>query len=118
MKCRVLIATVLIAAILFLPADAHSPIFTSPLDDLELCTGWPYMPHPDYPECEYFDECICWMKPVDVKPIMSPLATVTHDGPETIEPKEAATYEQLYGWACFIAARWWGFDDSICTGDY
>lgn len=119
MKYRIVLSIILLVVLLTggaLPGLS----FTSPLVGLELCEGWPYMPHPDWPNCEYFEECLCWMRPVDEPPI-SPLATpvsIDRDGPEVEEQKRTTTPEQSRALACLVASRWWGFDDSICTGGY
>lgn len=108
MRLRIAIILLLFAVLLVSGSLAASPL-TSPLDDLELCTGWPYMPHPDWPECSYYDECICWMQPIDESPI-SPLATPMHyDRPEKEKPKHT-TPEQSRALACLVASRWYGID--------
>lgn len=115
MRLRIAIVLLLIAVLLVTGPLAATPL-TSPLDGLELCVGWPYMPHPDWPNCEYREECLCWMQPVD-KPPVSPLATpasIDRDGPETEEQKHTTTPEQSRALACFIAQLRYHFSRSLC----
>ncbi len=83
----------------------------SPLDPYpgECRTDW------DELGCVYNEDCLCYL---------SPLPTPSADGglPPRPTPKSQGaavsssdtTATQAYEYACRIAARWWGFDDSIC----
>lgn len=115
MKPRIIIALLLIVCLFVSGPLAAAPL-TSPLDSLELCTGWPYMPHPDWSECEYYEKCICWMQLVDEPPV-SPLAIpaqVDRDRPEEKSSKYTTTPEQSQALACFIAQLRYHFPRSLC----
>lgn len=133
MKRRIFIAVFLCLSFLVsggMSLATKSPISPQPAP-WEVCTGWPYMPHPDWPDCVYNDECICWLRPSKLasplEPSPTPQAASTPvSALPTPQPQIASTATsegatsptQSNILACIVASRWWGFDISICTGGY
>lgn len=111
MKKRVILSVGLIALMLLSGAGIAGAL-TSPLVSWEVCEGWTEMPDPNFADCEYFDDCLCYMRPVDEPPV-SPLATpvsIDHDRPEAAKQKHTTTPEQSQALACLVASRWYGMN--------
>lgn len=114
MRNRIVVGIVLIA--LFVGSSISNA------SQLSLLEESPVYPYPgeclaDWDElgCIYVEECLCYVSPLSL-PSTSTDEPTSETNP--FLPQDSASNENIISYACFMAARWWGFDGSICIGGY